>query len=136
MWSQSDLDWLAASYPDLHEVSPGIIEGELVFSMIRSNGRFIVNPPRKVVRDTSPPDYLFIEDLYKIRLTWLGTESFPTAHEIGGKLAETARRFSKSLLDMHQYEQSGALCLSSDMALEQAFQAGFKMVGVAGPTLL
>lgn len=127
MWTRIDLNWLASSYPTLKETKPGQIEGNLTFKMLRTGGQYLVNPPHDLVTDTSPPDHLYINDTYNVRLTWQEGQSYPIAHEIGGKLAKTAKRLSKSLLDMHQYEQDGALCLTAAMDLERTFRNGFKL---------
>ncbi len=127
MWTRDDLSWLAVSYPTLQETKPRVIEGSLTFKMLRANGQYLVNPPDKLVLDTSPADHLYISDTYKVRITWPEGEPYPKAHEIGGKLAETAKRLGKSLLDMHQYEQDGALCLAAAMDLERTFCKGFEL---------
>lgn len=127
MWTRDDLSWLAANYPTLQETEPGQIEGSLTFKLLRTGGQYLVNPPDDLLTDTSPPDHLYISDTYKVRITWPEGEPYPKAHEIGGKLAKTAKRLSKSLLDMHQYEQDGALCLTAAMDLERTFRSGFKL---------
>lgn len=127
MWTRDDLNWLKASYPSLREVSPGIIEGDLAFSMLRVSGQYTVSPPNNLVENTQPPDYLHISDTYSIRITWLEGAQYPRAHENGGKLADTASRLNKSLMDMHQYDHDGALCLAADMALDKAFRSGFQL---------
>ena len=127
MWSRSDLSWLADNYPALSETSTGIIEGALTFSMLRSNGQYIVRPTASLIDDTSPADYLFITDTYEIKISWPAGAQYPRADETGSKLADTARRLNKHILDMHQYEQGGALCLATDMALERNFRDGFKL---------
>lgn len=127
MWTHDDLKWLAASYPNLREIKPGQIEGSLTFKMLRSGGQYLVNPADKLVMDTSTADYLYLSDTYKIRINWPEGEPYPKAREIGGRLAETAKRLDKSLLDMHQYEQDSALCLAAAMDLERTFSSGFKL---------
>ena len=127
MWTQSDLDWLEYSYPTLQETKVGQIEGFLTFSMLRTGGQYLVNPSDDLIADTSPPDYLYISDTYEILLTWPDDEKYPKAHETGGKLAKTAARLNKSLLDMHQNDHDGALCLAAAMDLERTFRSGFEM---------
>ena len=127
MWTLNDLNWLAEYYPDLKDVKSREIEGNLHFRMLRTGGQYLVNPPEELILSTTPADYLLISDTYKIRITWTAGEPYPSAHEIGGKRTKTAKRLGKSLLDMHQYEQNGALCLAATMDMERTFRSGFKL---------
>lgn len=127
MWTKSDLKWLASNYPELKEIRPGVIEGRLAFQMLRSNNTYVVNPSTQQISDLTPPDYLYLCDTYKVRITWPKDAPFPTAHEVGGKLASVAKRLNKSLMDMHQYEADGGLCLAAIMQLERTFRKGFKL---------
>jgi hypothetical protein len=127
MWTRDDLAWLAKSYPRLREIKPGLIEGNLRFKMLRTGGEHLVNPPENLVQDTSPTDYLYIDDSYKILITWSSGESQPKAYEIGGKLDKVANQLDKNLLDMHRYGQDGALCLAASMDIERAFRDSFKL---------
>ncbi|MGH7196489.1 MAG: hypothetical protein ACREGJ_01850 [Candidatus Saccharimonadales bacterium] len=127
MWTKSDLAWLSKNYPELKQKQPNTIEGRLTFQMLRANGLYVVNPSAKQIQDLSPPDYLYLCDTYKIRIAWPKDARFPTAHETGGKLAATAKRLNKNLLDMHQYQEDGSLCLAATMQLERTFRKKFKL---------
>ncbi len=121
MWTADDLAWLAANYPQLRETESGTIEGRLSFQMLRSDGRYFVNPSSFQVQDSAPSDYLYVCDTYKIRISWHRGRRVPLAYETGGKLAGVAMRLNKSLVDMHQLGD-GSLCLAAAMDLERAFR--------------
>lgn len=127
VWTGRDLDWLAINYPELIETTPGTIEGDLYFHMLRADGKYIVNPSSALVQDKRPTDYINILDVYKVRICWSDGRSYPDAYEIEGKLNKVAKKLNKSLSDMHKYEDSHALCLTAHPALEKAFRGGFNL---------
>ncbi len=123
MLTDNDLLWLKSNYPSLKQTKPDTIEGRLSFRMLRFNGSYIVNPSIESLEKTSSKDYLYIFDSYQVRIEWEKGKP-PLVFETGKKLAKVAKRLNiKNLLDMHQFQETGALCLASPMQLQHAFRA-------------
>lgn len=122
MWSKDDLLWLAKNYPTLKKIKPDTIEGRLSFQMLRLNGQYTVNPVISLVERTNAKDYLYICDTYHIRITWEKSAALPTVFEIGGKLAAVAKKLNiTDIADMHQFQNTGAVCLASHVEMKRAF---------------
>jgi len=119
MWTSNDKVWLKENYPSLKKKSSSIIEGSLSFQALLLKGQLIINPSIDQIQQTTVKDYLYICDTYEIRIEWKKQGEPPAAFEIGGRLANEAKRLGKNLLDMHQFPQTEALCLASPMELHR-----------------
>jgi len=128
MWTSSDLEWLKENYPGIKEKSDKKLEGSLSFRMLSLDNQFIVNPTLDQIQKTTASDYLYLCDTYRVRIEWENEESYyPISYEVGGKLEATAKRLNKRPIDMHQYSDSGALCLVAPMDLDSTFLKGFQL---------
>ena len=124
MWARSDIAWLSGHYSTLKLISDGVVGGRLTFQMLRTNGKYFVNPSPDQITDTSSEDFLYLSDTYDIEIRLVGEHSQPMAYEVGGKIDRVAQRFGKSQLDMHKYTEGG-LCVASSMQIEKAHEHGF-----------
>ncbi len=127
MWSDDDLLWLKNNYPSLKQTKPNTIEGRLYFRMLRLNGDYIVNPSIEALEKSREKDYLYIFDSYQIRIEW-EEGKIPIVFETGKKLAAVAERLNiQNFLDMHQFQETGALCLASPVQLRHALPDGARL---------
>ncbi len=117
MWSSEDVAWLVHNYPGMRQIDAKVIEGNLNFRMLRLGVQYFVNPSEEQVLKIDDPDYIYICDVYAIRICWDDSFPYPMAYEIGGKLAAVANTLGKDLRDMHLFPKGGALCLASPMDL-------------------
>lgn len=130
MWTTEDLLWLTINYPGLKQITPNTIEGRLSFQMLRLNGKYFVEPEINLIERTNTRDYLYICDTYSVRITWENDTSLPTVFETGGKLSAIAERLGiTNLADMHQFQDTGAVCLASHVEMKRAF-AGKKSLDI------
>lgn len=122
MWSTENLLWLTNNYPGLKQITPNTIEGRLSFQMLRLNGKYFVNPEIHLIEQTKAKDYLYICDTYQVRITWDKDALLPIVFETGGKLAAVAKKLNiTNLADMHQFQDTGSVCLASHVEMKRAF---------------
>lgn len=119
--NKNDLKWLEQNYSTLRLIKPYILEGRLSFQMLKSNDNYYINPSIEQIHNIKKSD-VYICDSYNIRIFWGKNDQFPKAYEVGGKLEATAKRLGKSIIDMHQFPKSGALCLATPMELQRTFR--------------
>ena len=107
---QADLEWLAASFPNLrYDSDAGIIAGELDL-------RAAYDSEREKLRIGSDEATMsmesYLSDSFSIRieLDSLDPNGCPTVHEVGGRHARIADRENVAIIDLHFFPD-GACCL-------------------------
>ena len=105
-----DLEWLAASFPDLHyDREAGVIAGELELRAAyqREQGKLRIGSDDATA---SMDSYLCDSFSIRIKLDALDQNGWPTVYEVGGRHARIADRENIETIDLHFYPD-GACCL-------------------------
>ncbi len=126
MWTGDDLAYLQKNYPSLKLKTPTIVEGQLLFQAVRINNQLVLNPNNGLLKQALVANDLYLCDSYAVRLEWKKNATYPLVYEIGGKIANTAKRLSKTSLDMHKFS-NGALCLAPPVELIRALSKDLKI---------
>ena len=107
---QVDLEWLAASFPDLrYDAEAGVIEGELKLCAAYDGeqGKLRIGSDDATANMDS-----YLSDSFYIRtaLDTLDQNGLPVVYEVGGRHTRVAERESIETIDLHFYPD-GACCL-------------------------
>ena len=107
---QVDLDWLAASFPNLrYDADARIIAGELELRAAYDSEHGML----RIGSDdatASMDSYLSDSFAIRIELDVLDQSGWPTVYEVGGVYARIADRENTEIIDLHFYP-NGACCL-------------------------
>ena len=107
---QADLDWLAASFPDLrYDPGAGVIAGELELRAAydREQEKLCIGSDDVTV---SMESYLRDSFPIRIELNALDQNGWPAVYEVGGRHARIEDRENLETIDLHFYP-NGACCL-------------------------
>lgn len=126
MWSQSDIAWLAQSYPTLEVLDEKTIEGKLSYRMLYRDGRNYIKPNGALVSEN---DGTYLCDTYSLKILWPDGAEYPYAYDTDSRIIDTAKLLGKDPLDLHLLTGSkeNAFCLASPMELEAEFNNEFSM---------
>lgn len=106
--TDSDIIWLKVNYPTLtFYPEDNVLAGELAFSC-----RYMYHEE--------------ITDMYQILVKFNSREMLPEVYELSGKILRTSKIMSKSIRDLHQYED-GRLCLIRWDKLDYWYKNGFNI---------
>lgn len=106
----ADLEWLAASFPDLRfDSGAGVIAGELEVSAAYDNGE---DKLRIGSDDTTASMNSYLSDSFSIRIDMaaLDQNGWPAVYELGGRHAKVAERENVETIELHFFP-NGACCL-------------------------
>ena len=107
---QADLEWLAASFPDLRfDAEAGVIAGELEVRAAYDSG---VDKLRIGSDDATASMDSYLSDSFSIRidLAALDRNGWPAVYEVGGRYSRLAERENVETIDLHFFPD-GACCL-------------------------
>ena len=107
---QADLEWLAASFPNLHHDSDaGVISGDLQLRAAYDSGQ---GKLRIGSDDATGRMDSYLRDSFSVRidLDALDHNGWPTVYEVGGRHALIAERERIDIIDLHFYPD-GSCCL-------------------------
>ena len=113
-----DLEWLAASFPDLHyDREAGVIAGELELRAAyeREQGKLRIGSDDATA---SMDSYLCDSFSIRIKLDALDQNGWPTVYEVGGRHARIADRENIETIDLHFYPD-GACCLGLQLLADR-----------------
>lgn len=124
----SDQEWLSSNHPDLkisHDNNQvAEISGILAFSMlfIEEGKPYIINP------DLNCSKGILIQDKYKIKINFLGTEfsDLPQVYEIDSRIKNLAQIRNLRLEDLH-VNHNGAACLCINTDESTNLPSGFNL---------
>ena len=107
---QIDLEWLSASFPDLHyDPEARVIEGQLQLSAAynRAQGKLRIGSDDATL---SMDSYLCDSFSIRIELDALDHNGWPTVYEVGDRYETIAQKENVQTIDLHVYPD-GACCL-------------------------
>ena len=115
---QADLEWLAASFPDLrYDPEAGVIMGELKLRAAYDRGheRLHIGSDDATARMDS-----YLRDSFSIwiELNTLDQNGWPTVYEVGGRYSRIADRENVDTFDLHFYPD-GACCLGLQLLADR-----------------
>ena len=115
---QADLDWLAASFPNLsHDSDAGVIAGELELRAAYDGGQEKLRIGSDNATE-SMDSYLSDSFSIRIELDALDHNGWPTVYEVGGRHASIAAREKIEIIDLHFYPD-GACCLGLQLLADR-----------------
>ena len=115
---QADLEWLAASFPDLSfDAEAGGIAGELEIRAAYDSGE---DKLRIGSDDATASMDSYLSDSFSIRieLDALDQNGWPTVYEVGGRHPQIAGRENVETIDLHFYPD-GASCLGLQLLADR-----------------
>ena len=107
---QADLEWLAASFPDLHfDAEAGVIAGELEVRAAYDSGEDKLHIG---IDDATASMDSYLSDSFSIRidLAALDRNGWPAVFEVSGRYVRVAERENVETIDLHFFP-NGACCL-------------------------
>ena len=115
---QADLEWLAASFPDLRfDAEAGFIAGELEVRAAYDSGQGklrIGSDEATAIMDS------YLSDSFSIRIDLAAVDrnGWPAVYEVGGRYARVAERENVETIDLHFFP-NGACCLGLQLLADR-----------------